>query len=170
MGTDTDRQYGYVPFAALDTSSTGRQTREGSRTLEYAFEDFSIRQVALLLNQTDIEAEYANRSLVSYIYTSSSSITLFPTCVPRLTVCYLHCIIQQFYRNVWDPSVKSDGFKGFMQKRFMNGSFAHTNPVDCSPNDNDTSRECSLQEDNETGFYEVRTTPTHPHDIIEVDD
>ena len=28
------RQYGYVPFAVLDVSSTGRQTREGSRTLE----------------------------------------------------------------------------------------------------------------------------------------
>lgn len=28
------REYGYVPFAVLDTGSTGRQTREGSRTLE----------------------------------------------------------------------------------------------------------------------------------------
>ena len=28
------RQFGFVPFAVLDTSSTGRQTREGSRTLE----------------------------------------------------------------------------------------------------------------------------------------
>lgn len=28
------RQYGYVPFGVLDTQSTGRQTREGSRTLE----------------------------------------------------------------------------------------------------------------------------------------
>ena len=28
------RQFGYVPFGVLDTSSTGRQTREGSRTLE----------------------------------------------------------------------------------------------------------------------------------------
>ena len=27
-------QYGFVPFAVLDVSSTGRQTREGSRTLE----------------------------------------------------------------------------------------------------------------------------------------
>ena len=27
-------QYGYVPFAVLDTHSTGRMTREGSRTLE----------------------------------------------------------------------------------------------------------------------------------------
>ncbi len=28
------RQYGYVPFGVLDTQSVGRQTREGSRTLE----------------------------------------------------------------------------------------------------------------------------------------
>lgn len=27
-------EYGYVPFSVLDPSSTGRQTREGSRTLE----------------------------------------------------------------------------------------------------------------------------------------
>jgi len=31
---DIHRQFGYVPFAVLDVSSTGRQTREGSRTLE----------------------------------------------------------------------------------------------------------------------------------------
>ena len=41
-----------------------------------------------------------------------------------------------------------------MQKRKPDGSFTFTNPVDCSPNDNDTSRECSLQADNEVGFYE----------------
>ena len=74
------RQYGYVPFGVLDVSSVGRQTREGSRTLEvglsmtswnsqltslqYAFEDFGIRQVAQLLGKTDDEAKYANRSLV----------------------------------------------------------------------------------------------------------
>ena len=34
MLIDASRQYGYVPFAVLDTMSTGRQTREGSRTLE----------------------------------------------------------------------------------------------------------------------------------------
>ena len=31
------RRSGYVPFAVLDVSSTGRQTREGSRTLEVNF-------------------------------------------------------------------------------------------------------------------------------------
>ncbi|KAG5351387.1 hypothetical protein C0989_006718 [Termitomyces sp. Mn162] len=116
------KQFGYVPFAVLDVSSTGRQTREGSRTLEYAFEDFGIRQVAQLLGKTDDMESYTNRSL--------------------------------FYRNVWDPSVESDGFQGFMQKRFSNGSFAFTNPVDCSPKDKNTSRACSLQSNNVVGFYE----------------
>ncbi len=79
-------KYGYVPYGAVDISSTGQATRESSRTLEvsarggdsnlcmlirpgfikkkYAFEDFAIRQVALLLNKTADEAKYANRSLV----------------------------------------------------------------------------------------------------------
>ncbi|CAA7261861.1 unnamed protein product [Cyclocybe aegerita] len=116
------KQYGYVPFAVLDVSSTGRQTREGSRTLEYAFEDFGIRQVAQLLgNQDDVE-KYTNRSL--------------------------------FYRNVWDPSTESDGFKGFFQKRYSNGTFAFQNPINCSPNDRNQSRPCSLQGTNVNGFYE----------------
>lgn len=33
-GVRSIRQYGYVPFGVLDPSSVGRQTREGSRTLE----------------------------------------------------------------------------------------------------------------------------------------
>ncbi|KAJ3981405.1 glycoside hydrolase family 92 protein [Lentinula detonsa] len=131
-------QYGYVPTDVIDPSSTGRQTREGSRTLEascaehpfneistalqYAFEDFSIRQVALLLNNTADEERYLNRSL--------------------------------WYRNVWDKTVVSDGFNGFMQKRFPNGTFNFTDPTDCSPQDADENRECSLQGDNVEGFYE----------------
>ncbi|KAI0044234.1 glycoside hydrolase family 92 protein [Auriscalpium vulgare] len=116
------KEFGYVPFAVLDTSSTGRQTREGSRTLEYVFEDFAIRQVAQLLNKTDDEAKYTNRST--------------------------------WYEHVWNPSVTSDGFHGFMQKRFSNGTFAFTSPVDCSPNDKNDSRACSLQSNNIVGFYE----------------
>ncbi|KAF8160642.1 glycoside hydrolase family 92 protein [Crassisporium funariophilum] len=116
------RQYGYVPFAVLDVSSTGRQTREGSRTLEYAFEDFGIRQVAQLLGKPDDVVKYTNRSLS--------------------------------YRNVWDPTVVSDGFKGFSQKRFPNGTFAFNSPVDCSPNDKNDTRSCSLQGNNVNGFYE----------------
>jgi hypothetical protein len=41
-----------------------------------------------------------------------------------------------------------------MQKRFPNGTFALEDPVDCSPKDQDQSRECSLQGGNTVGFYE----------------
>lgn len=77
------REFGYVPFGAFDPASTGRATREGSRTLEvsanvsipgsnpertsiiqYAFNDFGVRQTALLLGKTDDVATYTNRSLV----------------------------------------------------------------------------------------------------------
>ncbi|TFK70589.1 glycoside hydrolase family 92 protein [Pluteus cervinus] len=116
------KQYGYVPYAVLDTSSTGRQTREGSRTLEYAFEDFAIRQVAQLLGKHDDAKKFTNRSLS--------------------------------YRNVWNPDIESDGFKGFMQKRYSNGTFAYNDPTDCSPKDTNDTRSCSLQGDNLNGFYE----------------
>ncbi|CAD6922559.1 unnamed protein product, partial [Tilletia controversa] len=39
-------KYGYVPFAVFDTESTGRQTKEASRTLEYAFNDFGVALAA----------------------------------------------------------------------------------------------------------------------------
>ncbi|KAH9946931.1 glycoside hydrolase family 92 protein [Amylocystis lapponica] len=136
---DVYKQYGYVPYAVLDTASTGRQTREGSRTVEYAYEDFAIRQVALLLNKTDDVATYTNRSY--------------------------------FYRNVWDPTVDSDGYKGFSQKRFTNGSFAYTDPIDCSPADTSTTRQCSLTDGNEVGFYESSSWEYSyfaPHDMAHV--
>ncbi|KAG1896077.1 glycosyl hydrolase family 92-domain-containing protein [Suillus fuscotomentosus] len=97
------KRFSCVPFAVLDTGSTGRQTREGSRTLEYAFQDFGIRQVAQVLGETDNVEYYTNRSY--------------------------------WYRNVWDATVYSDGYQGFMQKRFPNGTFYNTDPVDCSPKD-----------------------------------
>ncbi|KAJ7745436.1 glycoside hydrolase family 92 protein [Mycena maculata] len=131
-------KFGYVPFAVLDVSSTGRQTREGSRTLEYAFEDFAIRQIAQVINNTADEALFANRSLN--------------------------------YRNVWDPTVESDGFKGFAQKRYSNGTFFFTNPTTCSPVDNVTT-ECSLQDDNISGFYESSSWEYSffaPHDMAHI--
>lgn len=48
----------------------------------------------------------------------------------------------------------SDVYEGFIQKRVMNSSFMHTNLADCSANSNDASKQCSLQEGDETGFYE----------------
>ena len=91
------RQYGYVPYNVLDTSSVGRQTREASRTLEYSFEDFGIRQVAQLLGHTDDEERYTNRSYVRIARPLGG-------CCADMTC--------KWYRNVWDSSVESDGFTG----------------------------------------------------------
>jgi hypothetical protein len=70
---------------------------------KYAFEDFAIRQVALLLNNTADEAKYANRSLVrAFFFVSAFLVGLRTKVSPRY----------QSYRNVWDPDVTSDGFRG----------------------------------------------------------
>ncbi|KAI0276555.1 glycosyl hydrolase family 92-domain-containing protein [Russula aff. rugulosa BPL654] len=97
--SDIYNEYGYIPYGALDTSSTGRTTRESSRTLEYAFEDFAIRQVALLLNKTEDEAKIHAETLPEWHFRTGGPRRLFTE-------------------------------------------------------DQDQSRECSLQSDNTVGFYE----------------
>ncbi|KAG0151539.1 hypothetical protein CROQUDRAFT_719745 [Cronartium quercuum f. sp. fusiforme G11] len=116
------KQYGFVPYAVLDPFSTGRQTREASRTLEYAFNDFGISQVSQLLGHNEDAKKYEDRSL--------------------------------WYRNIWDPTVTSDGFKGFFQKRFSNGAFAPTDVKACSPKDTDGSEGCFFDFSSQVGFYE----------------
>ncbi|UZJ55529.1 hypothetical protein CBS101457_004849 [Exobasidium rhododendri] len=55
--------FGYLPFAVYDVNTTGRQTREGSRTLEYANNDFAVRNVALLLGKQDEAERWSKRAL-----------------------------------------------------------------------------------------------------------
>ena len=58
------------------------------------------------------------------------------------------------YRNNYNPSLESDGFKSFVARRFPNGTFPPSNPVDCSPLDTNSSRPCSLQSTNIYGGHE----------------
>ncbi|GLB41005.1 putative glycoside hydrolase family 92 protein [Lyophyllum shimeji] len=55
--------------------------------------------------------------------------------------------------NHWDPSVTSDGFSGFMQRRYANGTFAFSPPDACSPID-PVGHSCARGSDNNVGFYE----------------
>ncbi|KAJ3766792.1 glycosyl hydrolase family 92-domain-containing protein [Lentinula raphanica] len=55
--------------------------------------------------------------------------------------------------NMWDPNVTSDGFAGFAQRRFTNGTFAFTDPITCSPVD-PVAHSCARGDDNDSGFYE----------------
>ncbi|EGF99442.1 family 92 glycoside hydrolase [Melampsora larici-populina 98AG31] len=114
-------QYKYIPYTVLDAFSTGRQTCEGSRNLEYAFRNFGISQVAQLLNHLKDAHKHENQSL--------------------------------WYQNIWDPTVTSDGFKGFFQKCFANRSYAYTDPKACSPED--TEKTSSIWE---YSFYAPNNT------------
>ncbi|KAJ6551370.1 glycosyl hydrolase family 92-domain-containing protein [Mycena capillaripes] len=55
--------------------------------------------------------------------------------------------------NMWDPSVVSDGFSGFAQRRYPNGTFAFSPPNACSPVD-PVGHSCARGTDNDVGFYE----------------
>lgn len=56
-------KYGYIPFGVYDLKTYGVSTREGSRTLEYAFNDFGIRNTAILLNKSEDAERWERRSL-----------------------------------------------------------------------------------------------------------
>ncbi|KIJ39487.1 glycoside hydrolase family 92 protein [Sphaerobolus stellatus SS14] len=114
--------FGYIPTDYNDPLSTGLETREASRSLEYALGDFAVRQAGIALGKSsETAAIYANRSMN--------------------------------FVNLFDPNVTSDGFTGFMQRKFPNGTFAFSDPVDCSPLDT-VGHSCARGTDNNVGFYE----------------
>ncbi|KZV84438.1 glycoside hydrolase family 92 protein [Exidia glandulosa HHB12029] len=113
---------GGTPDGSATRATTGLATREVSRSLEYAFNDFAVAQAARALDKSEDDVvKYTNRSLN--------------------------------FKNLWDASVNYDGFTGYMQKRFKNGTFIYTPPDACSPVDSG-SHSCARGDDNDTGFYE----------------
>lgn len=56
-------KYGYIPSDYNDTEVKGLQRFQSSRTAEYAYNDFGIRNVALLLRKMEDAARWTKRSL-----------------------------------------------------------------------------------------------------------
>ena len=54
------KSMGYIPFDIIEPG--GANTKQVSRTLEYAFNDFAVAQVAKLLNKTADAEKYAKRA------------------------------------------------------------------------------------------------------------
>ncbi|THH06986.1 hypothetical protein EW145_g3696 [Phellinidium pouzarii] len=124
---------GYIPDDIFETSGTN--TKQVSRTLEHAFGDFAISQVAQILCKKDDVAKYQNRSG-----------NFFNVWNPNTTV-------------PGGPSF----VLGMMQPRFANGTFNHTDPRHCSVNDPLQST-CFLNAANRDGFYESSPIVFVPHD------
>jgi putative alpha-1,2-mannosidase len=85
----------------------GTETRSISRTVEYAYDDFCI---ALLAREFGHEQDY-----LKYLERSGN------------------------WKNMFKPDQRSEingvdtGFVGFLQPRYMNGSWGYQDPIFCSP-------------------------------------
>ncbi|KAF2626628.1 glycoside hydrolase family 92 protein [Macroventuria anomochaeta] len=101
------KSLGYIPTENLDTDGTGLETRSISRTVEYAYNDFAISILASALGYFSDAAKYLGRS--------------------------------GNWKNMFNPTQRSivkgqdTGFQGFLQPRYLNGTWGYQDPIFCSP-------------------------------------
>lgn len=103
---------GYIPWDDVDVNGTGRNTRSISRTVEYAYEDFTIARLAKSLGR---DADYRR-----YMARSTNWRNLWNSQQEDV-------LVKGSEELVWSD------FKGFLQPRLLNGSFVHHNTRLCSP-------------------------------------
>lgn len=106
-GLESWKKLGYIPTENYDALGVGTETRSISRTVEYAYNDFCIAVLAREFGHTDDYQKYLTRS--------------------------------GNWINMYKADQKSDingvdtGFVGFLQPRYMNGSWGFQDPIFCSP-------------------------------------
>lgn len=100
------KNYGYIPADDFDPYGNGLFTRSVSRTVEYAYNDFCIAEVAEALGKQDDYEKYTKRS--------------------------------GNWINLYNPNQTSDisgtdtGFTGFLQPKYLNGTWGYQDPTLCS--------------------------------------
>ena len=104
---------GYIPTQNTDVEGIGTETRSISRTVEYAYNDFTI---ALLARELGHTADYQK-----YLSRSANWKNMFKADQPSII-------------NGTDT-----GFVGFLQPRYENGTWGLQDPIFCSPLFNFTS-------------------------------
>jgi putative alpha-1,2-mannosidase len=106
-GLESWKNLGYIPTENLDIQGVGTETRSISRTVEYAYNDFTIATLARALNHPEDYQKYLVRS--------------------------------GNWKNMFKPDQRSiingtdTGFTGFLQPRYMNGTWGYQDPIFCSP-------------------------------------
>ncbi|KAF2484605.1 alpha-1,2-mannosidase [Neohortaea acidophila] len=108
-GLQSWKRLGYIPYEDYDYLGFGPDYHSISRTLEYAYNDFCISTLAKGLGKM---ADYEQ-----YLQASGNWYNLFK---PNQT-SYL-------FGN-------DTGFTGFLQPRYLNGTWRYQNPIVCSPID-----------------------------------
>ncbi|KAI0672078.1 glycoside hydrolase family 92 protein [Trametes maxima] len=133
------KSLGYVPSDVWERSGTN--SKQVSRTLEYAFDDFTISQVAKILGKKGDATKYAKRS-ENFVNVWNAKLDF--------------------------PGRKD--ITGFAQPRFANGTFNFTDPRHCSVHDPLQST-CFLNAQNKDGFYEgapIVYSQYAPHDTAKL--
>ncbi|KAG6094568.1 hypothetical protein E4U31_005984 [Claviceps sp. LM219 group G6] len=119
---------GYIPTDDFDPFGVGLFTRSISRTIEYSYNDFCIAEMAKMMNKTSDAEKYLERSRNwKNMFNPTSRSRLNTTGSP----------------NVGD--LVDSGFQGFLQPRYLNGTFGYQDPSICSGLFNFTS--CYLNAD-----------------------
>src|SRR3569833_2057762 len=117
-GLDSWKALRYIPVQDFDYKGFGTMTRSISRTLEYAYNDFCIAQMA------DKMGKAAEKE--KYIESSGN---------------WQHLYKADQVSAWWNGS--ETGFTGFFQPKFLNKTWAYQNPLNCSNLDEKSI--CSLQ-------------------------
>ena len=98
---------GYIPADDFDPYGTGLFTRSVSRTMEYAYNDFCISEMARDMGKESDYMTYMSRSTNwQNLYNANQTSSINGT---------------------------DTGFKGFVQPRYTNGTFGFQDPIQCSP-------------------------------------
>ncbi|KAF8858207.1 hypothetical protein BDZ45DRAFT_403710 [Acephala macrosclerotiorum] len=120
-GLTSWKLYGYIPTDDWDPYGVGPFTRSISRTVEYAYNDFCIAEMAKGLGHTQDAEKYLGRSSnwKNMYKADQTSFVSNTTDHPNSTV--------------------DSGFVGFLQPRYLNQTFGFQDPSLCSPLDNSTS-------------------------------
>ncbi|RDB16520.1 hypothetical protein Hypma_002899 [Hypsizygus marmoreus] len=133
------KELNYIPHDQFDAG--GANTKQASRTLEHAFNDFTISQVSKILGKADDAEKYSKRA--------GNFANVWN---PNITV----------------PG--GPGILGMVQPRFANGTFNFTDPRHCSIHD-PAQATCFLNAANRDGFYEgspIVYSQYVPHDTAKL--
>ncbi len=117
-GLDSWKALGYIPVQDFDYKGFGTMTRSISRTLEYAYNDFCISQMAAGMGK--------NADKEKYISSSGNWQNLF----------------KSDQTSAW-PNGSDTGFVGFFEPKFLNKTWGYQDPLKC--NNLDQTSVCSLQ-------------------------
>ncbi|KAJ2924654.1 hypothetical protein H1R20_g12427, partial [Candolleomyces eurysporus] len=127
------KELGYIAqsFAAVG----GANTKWVSRTLEYAFDDFAIAQVAKVLGNSEDAEKYMKRAQ-NFLNVWNPDVT-----VPGGP---------DFVKGM----MQTHSFFSFLKPKFANGTWNHTDPRHCSIHDPEKAT-CFLNAARRDGFYEA---------------